>query len=106
MNLALSLLAAVERHPESEALIDAEARLSYAELHARATRGASGLAELGVGRGDRGAAMLTNSQETVELFGPASGWGRVSFHSRGGARHPMSSTASRTAAPASCSSTR
>ena len=68
MNLATSLLYAVERTPEAEALVDGDLRLTYAELRGRAARLAGGLAGLGLGRGDRLAAVLKNRHETVELL--------------------------------------
>jgi 2-furoate---CoA ligase len=68
VNLALSLLYAAERFPDAEALADGESRLTYAELRERAARLAGGLAEAGLVRGDRLAAVLKNRRETVELF--------------------------------------
>jgi 2-furoate---CoA ligase len=68
VNLALSLLAAAERNPEAEALVEGDLRLTYAELRVRAAGLAGGLAELGVGRGDRVASVLDNRHETAELF--------------------------------------
>lgn len=68
MNLALSLLAAAERDPGAEALVDGATRLDYAQLLDRARRVAGGLAQRGVGRGDRVAAILKNRRDTVELF--------------------------------------
>jgi 2-furoate---CoA ligase len=68
VNLALSLLAAAERNPDAEALVEGDIRLTYAELREHAARLAGGLAELGVGRGDRVAGVLANRHETAELF--------------------------------------
>ncbi len=68
MNLALSLLYAAERHPDAEALVDGEVRLSYGQLRQRAARLAGGLAGLGVNAGDRIAAVLDNRRETCELY--------------------------------------
>src|SRR3970040_580138 len=68
MNLALSLLYAAERTPDAEALVGERERLTYAELCERASRIAAGLAERGVGRGDRVACVLRNEPETVELY--------------------------------------
>jgi 2-furoate---CoA ligase len=68
VNLALTLLAAVERHGEGEALVEGDTHLDYASLHERATRLAGGLADLGLERGGRLCALLTNRHETVELY--------------------------------------
>ena len=68
MNLALSLAYAAERHPEREALVDGDVRLTYRALCERAGRLAGGLESIGVARGDRLAAVLTNRHETVELY--------------------------------------
>ncbi len=68
MNLATSLLAAAERTPNDEALVDGQHRLTYAKLHERVARIAGGLSELGIDRGDRVATVLRNRNETVELF--------------------------------------
>jgi 2-furoate---CoA ligase len=68
VNLALSLLYAAERTPAAEALVDGELRLTHADLLERAARLAGGLADLGVRRGDRLAAVLDNRHETAELY--------------------------------------
>jgi 2-furoate---CoA ligase len=68
MNLALTLLYAAERDPDREALVDGDTRLTYAELHDRVARCAGGLAERGLGRGDRLAVLLKNRVETVTLY--------------------------------------
>ena len=68
MNLALTLLYAAERDGAREAVVDGDTRLTYASLHEHARRLAGGLAELGVGRGDRVAALLKNRVETVTLY--------------------------------------
>jgi 2-furoate---CoA ligase len=65
MNLAQSLLDAADRHPEAEAVVDGDARLTYAELLERATRLAGGL---GVEPGDRVAAVVKCRRESVELY--------------------------------------
>jgi 2-furoate---CoA ligase len=65
VNLAQSLLDAAERHPEAEAVVDGDARLSYAELLDRAQRLADGL---GVEAGDRVAAVVKCRRESVELY--------------------------------------
>jgi 2-furoate---CoA ligase len=68
VNLALSLLYAAERTPKAEALVGEHTRLGYAELRTRAARIAAGLADRGVGTGDRVACVLPNETETVELY--------------------------------------
>jgi len=68
VNLALSLAYAAERHPEREALVDGDVRLTYAVLRERVARLARGLESLGIARGDRIAAVLTNRHETAELY--------------------------------------
>ncbi|HEU5320929.1 MAG TPA: AMP-binding protein, partial [Methylomirabilota bacterium] len=68
MNLALSLLSAAERNPEAEAVVAGEARLTYAELLDEARRAAGGLAESGVGRGDRVTAVVKPSRRAVTLY--------------------------------------
>jgi 2-furoate---CoA ligase len=68
VNLALTLLAAAERHGEGEALVDGECRLDYGALHRRAASLAGGLSELGLERGEPVCAMLGNRRQTVELY--------------------------------------
>jgi 2-furoate---CoA ligase len=68
MNLAQSLVYAVERKPGAEALVSARTRRTYAELRTRAARIAGGLEGRGVRRGDRVACVLANEPETVELY--------------------------------------
>jgi 2-furoate---CoA ligase len=68
MNLALSLLYAAERTPDAQALVDGDVRLTYAQLRERAARLAGGLAELGLERRGRLAAVLRNRHETAELY--------------------------------------
>lgn len=68
MNLALSLLYAAERHPEAEALVDGETRLTYAQLRERVARVAGGLAREGLGRGERLAAVVRCRSESVLLY--------------------------------------
>jgi 2-furoate---CoA ligase len=65
MNLALSLLYAAERHPEAEAVVQGDARLTYAQLRERAARIAAGL---DVQPGERVAAVVKNRLESVELY--------------------------------------
>jgi 2-furoate---CoA ligase len=68
VNLARSLAYAAERHPEREAVVDGEDRLTYAALRERAARVATALKQLGLARGERLAAVLRNRRETVELY--------------------------------------
>jgi len=68
VNLALGLLYAAERNPGAEALVGEGSRLTYAGLRERAARIAAGLADRGVGPGDRVACVLANDPETVELY--------------------------------------
>jgi 2-furoate---CoA ligase len=70
VNLALSLLAAAERHPDAEALPG----VSYAELSRRASRIAGGL---GLEPGDRLVAVLDNRVETALLYWAAQWCGAV-----------------------------
>jgi 2-furoate---CoA ligase len=77
VNLAASLEGAAARDPEREALVQDEVRLTYAELLDRTARLAGGLAQLGLGRGDRLAAVLTNRHECVRLYWAAQWLGAV-----------------------------
>jgi 2-furoate---CoA ligase len=70
VNLALSLLAAAERHPEAEALPG----ISYAQLCERAARIAGGLA---LEPGERLATVLDNRVETALLYWAAQWCGAV-----------------------------
>jgi 2-furoate---CoA ligase len=65
MNLALSLLYTAERHPEAEAVVDGESRLTYAELLERVQQVAGGLE---LGRGERFAAIVKPRLESVLLY--------------------------------------
>jgi len=58
----------VSAHPEREALVGCDARLSWVELDAAADRAAQALAGLGVAPGDRVAASLPNGSEIVVAF--------------------------------------
>ncbi|HEV7685775.1 MAG TPA: AMP-binding protein [Acidimicrobiia bacterium] len=68
MNLGQLLVAAAERHPDAEAVVDAEERLTYADLLERARGVAGGLAGLGVKPGERVVGALRNRVETVVLY--------------------------------------
>ncbi|MBX3141217.1 MAG: acyl--CoA ligase [Trueperaceae bacterium] len=60
-----SLTISAAQNAEKTAVVTADERVSYAELHARASRFASLLQEVGVRRGDRVAIFLENSVDTV-----------------------------------------
>ena len=68
MNLGLSLLYAAERSPNADAVVEGDVRLDYRDLQRAAAGVATGLASLGVGRGDRVAVVLKNRRQTVELY--------------------------------------
>jgi len=68
VNLARSLEYAAERHPEREAVVDGEVRLTFADLRKRAARLAGRLGDLGLERGERLAAVLRNRHETITLY--------------------------------------
>jgi long-chain acyl-CoA synthetase len=69
-SLVHMLRASVERDPGATALLEVggEASLTYAQLWDRAARVAGGLADAGVGRGDRVAIRLGNGIEWVLAF--------------------------------------
>jgi len=68
VNLGEVLHAAAERRPDAEAVVDAERRLTYADLLEEARRTAGGLADLGVGRGQRVVAAVRNRVETAIVY--------------------------------------
>jgi long-chain acyl-CoA synthetase len=68
LTLADPLEHARRMHPNAVAVIDGEARFTYAELHARCARLASGLRKLGVRPGDRVALLSANSHRYLEAF--------------------------------------
>jgi fatty-acyl-CoA synthase len=57
-----------ELTPGAEAIVEGDQRLSYAELADRSLRAAALLRDLGVGRHDRVATLMSNSIEFMELF--------------------------------------
>jgi 2-furoate---CoA ligase len=77
VNLAASLESAAARDPEREAVVAGDARLTYAELLHETARLAGGLAQHGLRRGDRLAAVLTNRHESVRLYWAAQWLGAV-----------------------------
>jgi 2-furoate---CoA ligase len=68
VNLARSLEYAAARHPEREALVDGDVRLTFVQLRLRAARLAGGLVDLGLERGEHLATVLRNRHETVALY--------------------------------------
>jgi len=67
LDLGRTFLASVERSPASLALVDGEIRLTYAEWYREVSRLRTGLAELGLKRGDHLLVMLQNSREMASL---------------------------------------
>jgi cyclohexanecarboxylate-CoA ligase len=72
------LAASARSSPDLAAVVDAEVRLSYAELLDRVARAAAGLRELGIGRGDVVSFQLPNWWETLTLHLAAIRIGAVS----------------------------
>ena len=68
MTLAGLLERATLRQPRAEAVVDGAARLTYDELDARTAALGGGLADLGVGRGDRVLLVLKNRVEHVLAY--------------------------------------
>src|SRR5436309_2870867 len=68
VTLAGLLERATLRQPRAEALVDGAARLTYDELDARTAALGGGLADLGVGRGDRVLLVLKNRVEHVLAY--------------------------------------
>jgi long-chain acyl-CoA synthetase len=68
---------AVSNHPDGEALVCGDQRLSYRELDAEVGRVAAGLAARGVGKGDRVALLLGNRIEFVVAIFAASRLGAI-----------------------------
>jgi len=77
VNLAASLEGAAARDPGREALVQGDLRLAYAQLRENAARLAGGLEQLGLRRGDRLAAVLSNRHECVQLYWAAQWLGAV-----------------------------
>ena len=70
MTLTADLLAAAERHPDREAVVAGDARVTYAQLAEAVDRCAGGLAAAGVRRGDRVAVIMPNSVgAAVAIYG-------------------------------------
>jgi 2-furoate---CoA ligase len=68
VTLARLLERAALRRPDADAVVDGEARLSYAELHRRAGVLARGLASIGVRPGERVLIVLRNRVEHVLTY--------------------------------------
>jgi 2-furoate---CoA ligase len=68
MDLATLFEFAVERYPNSEAVVQNSTRLTYRELNELANRTAAYLQELGVGQGDRVLLALKNRLDMVVLY--------------------------------------
>ncbi len=68
VNLALSLLYSAERDPQAEAVVEGDLRLTYGDLRTRAALLAGGLAQRGLARGDRLAAVVRCRHQSVQLY--------------------------------------
>jgi len=68
MNIAWWVQRWSELHPEKNAVIFEEKAISYRDLHRRADRTACWLQSLGIEKGDRVAALMTNCPEFLEIF--------------------------------------
>ena len=68
MNTSEILLIAAAIVPERTAVVFDRERISFAALQERVNRLANAMRELGVGRGDRVAAMHTNSHHLLEIY--------------------------------------
>jgi len=68
MNIAWWVRRWSELHPHKTAIIFEDSRISYLELHQRVNRTCCWLQSLGIEKGDRVAAMLSNCPEFLELF--------------------------------------
>ena len=68
MTLAQLLDRAAQRRPEADAVVDGARRLTYAELADQAAALGRGLADLGIGRGDRVLIALKNRLEHVLAY--------------------------------------
>src|ERR1700710_294903 len=84
MNLARLLVESARRTPDAPALTHQGRTTTYAELAARVSRLATGLATLGASPGDRVAVLLRNRRELVEsMFACfAGGFGWVPLNAR------------------------
>ncbi len=68
MNIAWWVQRWSELHPDKTAIIYENCRISYLELHRRANRTSCWLQSVGIEKGDRVAAMLSNCPEFIEIY--------------------------------------
>ena len=68
MNVAWWVQRWSELHPDKPAVIYEGQSISYRDLHSRADRASCWLQSLGIEKGDRVAAMMTNCPEFLEMF--------------------------------------
>jgi fatty-acyl-CoA synthase len=68
MNIAWWVQRWSELHPGKTAVIYKKNRISYLDLHRRANRTSCWLQSLGIEKGDRVAAMLSNCPEFIEIY--------------------------------------
>ena len=68
MTLAQLLDRAAQRRPEATAVVDGARRLTYADLAVQAAALGRGLADMGIGRGDRVLIVLKNRLEHVLAY--------------------------------------
>jgi 2-furoate---CoA ligase len=68
MNLGTLFEFAVERHPQTEALVQGDIRYTYREMNAELEKIASNLQAMGIEQGDRVVLVLKNRYEMVMLY--------------------------------------
>jgi fatty-acyl-CoA synthase len=68
MNIAWWVQRWADLHPQKCAIIFKDEKITYFELNERANRASCWLQSLGIEKGDRVAAMLSNRPEFIELF--------------------------------------
>src|SRR5262245_30769494 len=70
------LLTSAARYPDKEALVDVTQRLTYADAATNSAALASGLAQLGVKRGDRvGIWLETSARQAISILGASQSGG-------------------------------
>jgi 2-furoate---CoA ligase len=67
LDLGTTFLQSVERSPDALAIVDGPTRLTYAQWHEQVRRAVSGLAALGLRRGERVLSVLQNRLEAATL---------------------------------------